>query len=408
MAIYKVLFQPLGEYFFGEDGSFREGLDNAEYFIRSRRFPSQTTIFGILRYLNLECVKEWGSYEKNELEANKQAVGEKGFHMGRFIENKESNENYGRIKAMSAVFLHEFDSREKVSKVYVPLPKDAKKLKKPFEKEYKSIFEAGDLEVDTPNGKKVIPKGYVAKDGLESGFISIDAGMREDGSFIDSSNLSVMEEPFEWVQKTGLRINHQYPAIAEDEPISSLFKKEYVLLKAKNNKKEEGTSKEQQNEKEYSFGVYVEIEGEEDKIINKLQRIQTMGLGGTPFKISAKKIEEAEEKNRLQVREDLVLKVDKIFENHLRREQLVYCISPVYLEEPQAVLEKCSFASINTTANRPLQTIDNTRKKSDCRYQMLEAGSILVLVGQEQIFDNLNYKGLKQIGYNHCYIGGRK
>lgn len=406
MAIYKVLFQPLGEYFFGEDGSFREGMHNAEYFIRSRRFPSQTTIFGVLRYLNLEYVKEWGSYEKAELKVNEQAVGKNGFNMEDAICKSVGMQNYGKIKAMSAVFLHELDEKEKLSKVYVPLPKDAKSLANSVEKEYKSVFEEGYSEVDTPNGKKVIPQAYVAKEGLESGFISIDGGMKADCSFENSTELSVIEEPFEWVQKTGLRINRQYPAIADVEPMSSLFKKEYVRLKTQNNK--EIISKVCHSEKEYSFGVYVEIEGEEDKIINKLRRIQTMGLGGTPFKISAEKISQVEEKNRLQVGEDLVLKIDKIFENHLRKEQMVYCISPVYLEEPQAALAECSFASINTTVNRPFHTMGDTRKKSDRLYQMLEAGSILMLESQEQILNDLNYKRLKQIGYNHVYTGGRR
>ena len=53
MAIYKILFHPLEAYFFGDEGSFSTGVENAEYFITSRLFPSQTTLFFILMYLYL-------------------------------------------------------------------------------------------------------------------------------------------------------------------------------------------------------------------------------------------------------------------------------------------------------------------------------------------------------------------
>ena len=127
MAIYKVLFHPLEEYFFGEDGSFREGVSNAEYFITSRFFPSQTTVFGIIRYLNLLCLKDKGSYSQEEKELNNKTVGKKGFSIESAIDSNSEVQNFGIIKGMSGVFLHRYDVEDKVNRVYVTLPKDAKK-----------------------------------------------------------------------------------------------------------------------------------------------------------------------------------------------------------------------------------------------------------------------------------------
>ena len=82
MTIYKVLFRPLEEYFFGKDGSFSAGVGDAEYFITSHLFPSQTTLFGIMRYLNLRHLKDRGTYSEQEKEENEVGAGDQGLMFG--------------------------------------------------------------------------------------------------------------------------------------------------------------------------------------------------------------------------------------------------------------------------------------------------------------------------------------
>ena len=203
MTIYKVLFHPLEEYFFGEDGSFREGVSNAEYFIISRFFPSQTTVFGIIRYLNLLCLKDKGSYSQEEKELNNKTVGKKGFSIESAIDSNSEVQNFGIIKGMSSIFLHGYDVEDKVNRVYVTLPKDAKKHSE-TDKSYTSIFDEGEESVMTPNGEKMIPQGYNAKKGLVTGFISIDAGISDDGELLQNE-LSVIESPFELCFKNRIK-----------------------------------------------------------------------------------------------------------------------------------------------------------------------------------------------------------
>lgn len=398
MAIYKVLFHPLEEYFFGDDGSFREGVSNAEYFITSRFFPSQTTIFGIIRYLNLSCLKDKGAYSPEEKKRNNEAVGEKGFSIELAIGSNSEVQNFGIIKGMSSVFLHRYDVEDKVNRVYVTLPKDAKKLSKKDEKRYISIFGEGEELAMTPNGRKVIPLGYNAKEGLETGFISIDAGISDAGELLQNE-LSIVESPFEYVLKTGLKINRKVNGLKgmldnPQDPMSSLFKKEYARLKQETGKVE------------YSFGVYVEIESGVEEVIKRMSRVVGMGLGGSLFSVRASKIEEIEKK---RLKNGLMLNVDKIFENHVKKENVLYCISPCYVSNPKEILMKSEFASINTVVNRPMNggNIDDMWRKTKTLYRMMDSGSILITEQVNEIEKEFQKKGLQQIGYNHYYLGGK-
>ena len=390
MAIYKVLFQPLGEYFFGADGSFREGLENAEYFISSREFPSQTTIFGILRYLNLIHKKDWEEYYDDERKDNEKAVGRYGFSMEGAIEEKDKDKDFGLIKGISAVFLNEDNIKTQINKIYVSLPKDASHENSSG---YSSFISDSKEMVETIKGKKLIPD-YNAKKGIKKGFISIDKGIKADAHAVSGEDLEIIDSVFEPRVKGAIKLNRDIEDEKNKEPISSLFKKEYVKLKQDPGKKE------------YSFGVYAEIEG--DDVEKKLTGIVGMGLGSTPFKVTAKRISDCEKTERLQ--DELVLNVSRIFEKHTQKENIIYCISTCFIEKPQEILDKCLFSSIETISNRQLVSKDGYKwKKEQTLYTMLDAGSILIAEGEnkDEIRSDLEFKGLKQIGYNHYYIGGK-
>lgn len=399
MAIYKVLFHPLEEYFFGEEGSFREGVSNAEYFITSRFFPSQTTIFGIIRYLNLLCLKDKESYSPEEKELNSKVIGRKGFSIESAIDFNSEFQDFGVIKGMSSIFLHRYDVEDKVSRIYVTLPKDTKRQSE-IDGSYTSIFDEGEELIMTPQGKKIIPLGYNAKEGLGNGFISIDAGISDTGELL-SNELSIIESPFEYVLKTGLKINRKMKKLENmkdsgniKDPMSSLFKKEYIQLKQESGKVE------------YSFGVYVEIENDkEEEVIKRMSRVVGMGLGGSLFSVRTSKIEEIEKK---RLKNGLILNVSKIFKNHVKKEKILYCISPCYVSNPQDILMKSEFASLDTVVNRPMNggNIDDVWRRTKTLYCMMDSGSILITEQANDIVKEFQKKGLQQIGYNHYYLGG--
>ena len=245
-----------------------------------------------------------------------------------------------------------------------------------------------------------MPQKYNVKEGLEIGFISIDAGISDAGELLQNE-LSVIEPPFEYVLKTGLKINRKMnkPKDMVDltntqDPMSSLFKKEYVRLK------------QESGEMEYSFGVYVEIENdEEEEVTKRMNRVVGIGLGGSLFSVRTSKIEEIEKK---RLKNGLVLNVGKIFENHVKKENILYCISPCYVSNPQDILMKSEFASLDTVSNRPMNggNIDDAWRKTKTLYCMMDSGSVLITSHMNEIIKEFQKDGLQQIGYNHYYLGG--
>ena len=178
------------------------------------------------------------------------------------------------------------------------------------------------------------------------------------------------------------------------DPMSSLFKKEYVRLK------------QESGEVEYSFGVYVEIENsEEEEVTKRMNRVVGMGLGGSLFSVRTSKIKEIEKK---RLKNGLILNVDQIFENHVKKENILYCISPCYVSNPQDILMKSEFASLDTVVNRPMNggNIDDAWRKTKTLYRMMDSGSVLITKRVNEIIKEFQKNGLQQIGYNHYYLGG--
>ena len=99
--------------------------------------------------------------------------------------------------------------------------------------------------------------------------------------------------------------------------------------------------------------------------------------------------------------------MDQIFENHVKKENILYCISPCYVSNPQDILMKSEFASLDTVVNRPMNggNIDDAWRKTKTLYRMMDSGSVLITKRVNEIKE-FQKNGLQQIGYNHYYLGG--
>lgn len=394
MGVYKILFRPLEEYFFGDEGSFGK-FKEISYFMRSRKLPTQTTLFGLLRFLNLEVFR-YDTYSDCERKKNNAAIGEESFQINEAID-AQKEKDFGKIKRMGSLFLNEDDIETGVNKIYIPLPRDAKKIMNSDKKKYCSVFQKGKSEVMTIEGEKWIPKGFDVKEGIEEGFISIDSGMDLcEEKFANEEGLEIIDDILLPFNKTGIQINRM-PNRGKTSPNTSLFKKEYYRFNQK-----EGKS--------YSFGVYAEIDEEADRIKEKLNTITGLGLGKKQFSVKALEVTSFEKNHRLT--RDFMIKVDRIFEDHSLKGHLIYFISPAYIESNY--LKDCVFFSSGVVINRPIKTnISNSKSipefsKSEVLYRMLDAGSVLFVNehSKKNIICQLNNPALKQVGYNHYYIGG--
>lgn len=101
MSIYQFNLTPQDAYFFGDERSFGSG-ENTNYFVKSRPWPQQSTLLGMLRY---ELLRRQGLLTlhgiKQSIKEKKQAIeliGEKSF-------SPIGNHSYGKIRKLSPVWL---------------------------------------------------------------------------------------------------------------------------------------------------------------------------------------------------------------------------------------------------------------------------------------------------------------
>lgn len=214
MSSYRVDLAPQEPFFFGNEKSAQYPVDendrmaNALYYLISERLPSQTTLFGALRYLLLPHKHSTRCYSPEELEANTAAVGSESFDL-----ESERKQSFGALRAMSPLFL--FDGTDR----YIITPFDHRKGFATYTPFTVSPTQA----VQTLDGEKDIAVDYDAKQGLDDSFLRL-----RDRAIVPSDTL------FSTVTRVGINRRR------DDK---GFFKKDFMALK-------DG----------FSFSVYVELD----------------------------------------------------------------------------------------------------------------------------------------------------
>lgn len=347
---YLVKMTPLEPYAFGTDQSFKyagvKSMAKETYFVRSKRFPEQTTILGALRYLLLQSeglLKTDFSYTMAEKKMMKELIGEKSFS----FQNKEPSD-FGWIKEISPVFLTDENGN-----LYVKNPFHNKSIEKgyrPMEMESKPL--------KTSAGEIFFPAGeeYKAKNGYASGYISL-------------KNQKIISEDkmFQSVIFTGNRKSEQ-----TKKGDDGFFKREVVCLK-------EG----------FFFGVYVEAE--------KLPKsgIIFMGQKKSAFRVTTEETQD----------EALDVQVEKTFTGGT---PWFYALSDLVLEETPSydtfcIIEQKRLQNLETVYDAENHTKKLRRSKR--QYQLIKNGSVFYGHCPVQA-ENKNHH---QIGYNYIVkIGGEQ
>ena len=174
MSQYRIEFIPLEPYFFGNEKSsnFDQNENKTQksgsYFTRSEKWPSQSSLFGVLRLIGLRHFNEAFKYNKEQRQANAAAVGAKSFDLA-----TDQEQNFGTIKSLSPVFITTVSGGEKKYLIKMPLnhrvmdeEQELKELNvksssyKPFR-----ISKSTDQELR-------LPENYDAKAGLSSAFLA--------------------------------------------------------------------------------------------------------------------------------------------------------------------------------------------------------------------------------------------
>jgi hypothetical protein len=186
-----VTLTPLEPWFFGTDRTlaYPDGQKQHDggYFIRSLDAPSQTTLFGVLRYLGIENPNADFSLSEDD----KVHIGVSSFRLG------QEEQSFGEIRGISPLYLLDTENI-----FYVPLPFDHDGSDNKY-----SPFKREDcVSVQTNCGERLLPQQYSEKNGLTEGWLRLS-----DKTFHTNTNL------FQAINEVGINIKGENDALFKRE-----------------------------------------------------------------------------------------------------------------------------------------------------------------------------------------------
>ena len=354
MGAYLVKFTPLEPYFFGNERNFGYGLaKNKTYFIESNELPSQSTLFGTLRYC---CIEDPGkSYNINPEE-----IGAESFNL-----LSEKIQSFGKIKRMSPIFLAKGDV------FYIPVPMNHKKAV------YYTPFSQYE-ECLTEKGIRSFPVDYDTKVGLQDGFMQIN-GEQQGKVFINYSSESLLFK----ADRIGINTRNRQ---------QGFFRKVYCMLA-------QGCS----------FAVLADI----DKQVP--DQMVYMGRDKSPFKVSFIDTESVFGAGKDKYG-DAFSAMSKMIKDCIKKfnnsKKFQLALSDLYIpNNVEAIYNGCSFSCIKTkdyrsfTTNYKTTRFENRFQRGSTLQTMIKAGSIFVLKDETASVlspwkDSTVVRNAQQIGYN--------
>jgi CRISPR type III-B/RAMP module-associated protein Cmr3 len=355
--IYRIQLTPIEPYFFGSDKTFRYGEEDKErigmasYFIRSEEAPSQTTLFGVLRYLGIRRKRTDYRLDENGLDAAN--IGGASFKYDR------QDQTFGRIKKISPLYI-----ADDKGALYVRTPMDHKTED---EEQYRP-FRLSEGIVKTSCGDRIFPeKGeYDPKSGITDSYMDIHSG-------------KILDQIYESFSKAGIRLE------SENEK-KAFFKMEYKRLK-----------------KGLSFTFFAELEDgffENDQCTD---RTVYMGSRKSTFSVAVSRAEAFPEWKLTDP--GLPKGLQKVY---LESDCLIDA-------NGMNVIQEKMYFGINgyTTAREYTTNYTSTNqkdrfRKTDQLYRLLKAGSIYIFKEEDtqtirEIFQNVHYE---TVGYNNIKVAG--
>jgi len=343
MPKFLIKLTPLEPYFFGGEHIFEIGGNNKQYFIRSLDTPSQTTLFGALRYIGINNP----SKNFHLKEEDKKNIGDFGFK----IDDKSIND-FGKIECISPLYITDqednflirtpFDHKIKGEEQESDGERKPNKIYSPFKKYCGPVHTVDD-------GKRFFPMDYTAKDGLANSWMSI----RERAIYDD------------------LFRGHEKIGINKKQKENGFFKREYKTLK-----------------QGFSFAFFAETkDGFEPQ-----NEILYLGQGKSLFKADWD-TENSEILGKIAIPDDLI------------GEKMVYAQSDLYVPENIHVLyNDCEFVCVKT---RDFSVFTTDYRRATIVTDRFQKGKNIKLIQAGSMFRTNNVSGFKEkIQNSHVEIAG--
>ena len=370
MKTILIKLRPAEPFFFGGERNYdygeksgdrnRNQMAGASYFVRSLETPSQTTLFGTLRYL----LKQDNGFE----------IGANDGHIGRYSYNLiDSGQTFNKINGISPLYIMDGNGE-----FFIKTPFDhmIRKLKLDPDKkpEYYTPFKNYDSYI-TGDGEKLLPSDYDAKDGIADGYMRVSDKMIF-GNIIKS------------VEKVGInkRVQGELREKRSDGASlfkDSFFKKEYKCFDTP--------------DKCFAFFAYL---ADDSPKISKTHCY--LGQAKSMFTV-----EIADEAKKPETR--LKQTVENTFDH-----DIAYALSDIYIGcEPAELYKCCSFINIKTkyfrvfTTNHAEKGGHLTRfERGNERIRLITAGSVFIPSDADKFKKSVYDSHADIAGFNKIIYGG--
>lgn len=370
MNKYLIRLAPLGKYFFGGDMTFQVGKDTDEtykaynesyssYIIESSRFPQQTSLLGMMRYLLLTKSSDVFSMQRNRIISREKAsdlIGRSSFRV--VNPSCYAKNNFGQIHAIGPCFL------VKEGEYYLPVPKDYK-LEICFQNAKTASYNGRELRV--PEIANYNPKDH------------------NDDFYFNTSTGEVVKGNDIFIKDTRIGINKNYRGKSDE---NGFYKQiSYRLADG------------------YCFGFVVDTTFDLD-----LCRSEIVSLGGDGSRFSLSAVRLAETDSGLPSYQKISEKLNAIApfcrvvllsESLIDPNWIDTCVFSITDTVPFRFLQ----TSVETTKDYSILSKDATRS---VKYHLYRKGSVFYFEGKEQaeaFSKAIAERGdFHEIGYNYCEL----
>ena len=390
MSKYLIKLKPIGKYFFGGDMTFEVGDKSnkdynskySSYIIVSNKFPQQTSLLGMLRYLLLTKSPEVFSLVKNQITNKSDAaniIGQTSFSVipDHKLDEKQDS-RFGKIVSIGPCFLlHEYSKEDGLVEEYFhSAPKDFQ-LMVSFKDGLEAYYNGNALKVpsirykvkkEQPDGEKKIEiVKYSSKAEFDTIYIS--------------GNGSTIKEDEVFIKDTRIGINKSYEGKTSHDD-KGYYKQISYRLK-------DG----------FSFAFVAEVDFDLSRCQNELV---SLGADGSKFSLSASLLSDGFQTPHYPNGITLVegaYRVILLSDSLLDTEDLKKACFNISGSIP--------FRFLKTDVNcENYNVLGGTVKRSTRKYYLYEKGSVFYFENEksanEFVEQVVSKEEFHQIGYNYC------
>ena len=357
MKRLRITLKPLEPYFLGSERTaafgdyLTQGAKLNPYYLSSNEMPSQSALFGVLRYLGIRNPKS--DYDIRESE---EFIGSDSFRL-----TNAEDERFGKIKGFGKIQrISELMLTDEGGNHYVVAPRNGQFDKS---KEWKNFVDY--VVVRTLHEERWIPRDYSVKDSKQGQFVCL-----ETGEILDTSK----DGNSVFLKQTRVGINRQLRDAREDrKEQSGFFKREYVILNSR-----------------YQFCFYADLEDDAFDPVRGFtasgHREVMIGQGRAVFLASW---QEAESPNWSKFKKHF----PKIQLNGHPESDAVYAYakSPLFIDLPVTDLkDRCRLIIVDIMDYREFATnyggsgSRDRYRKGRIGLKLLRAGSVMLFANRQQ------------------------